>query len=116
MKLNEFASDEKLDEILPALAIGAAKAGMGAAKAIGGAVKTAANVAGKVGSAVGNAVGSAGNAATKAASGLAGGGMDPAQAAMAAQEQAAKKKEVQDSIKAKEQELIDLRKQLADLG
>jgi hypothetical protein len=49
-------------------------------------------------------------------SGLAGGGMDPAQAAQAAKDQQEEKKQVQDQIKATEQQLIDLRKRLAELG
>jgi len=49
-------------------------------------------------------------------SGLAGGSMDPAQAAQAAKDRQEEKQQVQDQIKATEQQLIDLRKRLAELG
>lgn len=48
--------------------------------------------------------------------GLATGQMDPTQAAQAAKDRMEQKKQVQDQIKATEQQLIDLRKQLAELG
>jgi hypothetical protein len=48
--------------------------------------------------------------------GLAGGAMDPMQAAAAAKERMDQKKQVQDQIKQTEQQLNDLRKQLAELG
>ena len=48
--------------------------------------------------------------------GLAGGQMDPAQAAKAAKDRADQKKQLQDQIKQAEQQLVDLRKQLASLG
>jgi hypothetical protein len=49
-------------------------------------------------------------------SGLAGGQMDPAQAAQAAKDRQEQKKRVQDAIKQKQQELTDLQKELAKLG
>jgi hypothetical protein len=48
--------------------------------------------------------------------GLATGQMDPAQSAQAAKDRQEEKKQVQDQIKATEQQLIDLRKRLAELG
>jgi hypothetical protein len=48
--------------------------------------------------------------------GLAGGQMNPAQAAQAAKDRMDQKKQVQDQIKQTEQQLNDLRKQLAELG
>lgn len=48
--------------------------------------------------------------------GLATGQMDPAQAAQAAQGRDEQKKQVRDQIKSAEQQLVDLRRQLADLG
>ena len=102
MNLKEFTSDHRLDELIPAV-LG------GAAKAIGGVVKT-------VGNMTTNTTNPAKPNQAQPASGLAGGGMDPAQAAQAAQQRAVEKKEVQDAIKAKEQELIHLRKRLAGLG
>lgn len=50
------------------------------------------------------------------AAGLAGGQMDPAQAAQAKKDHDQQKKQVQDAIKQKQQELADLQKQLAQLG
>lgn len=102
MNLKELTSDHRLDELIPA-AVG------GAAKAIGGVVKTASNMAK-------NITNPSTPTQAQPASGLAGGGMDPAQAAQAAQQRAVEKKEVQDAIRSKEQELIDLRKRLAGLG
>ena len=106
MNLKEFTSDHRLDELIPA-AVG------GAAKAMGQTFKTAAGIAPKP-----PASPTPTNQQTQQqpTSGLAGGGMDPAQAAQAAQQRAVEKKEVQDAIKSKEQELIDLRKRLAELG
>jgi hypothetical protein len=49
-------------------------------------------------------------------SGLAGGGMDPAQAAQAAKQRQEEKKQLQDQIKQTEQMLIDLRKRMAEIG
>ncbi len=48
--------------------------------------------------------------------GLATGQMDPSQAAQAANDRQEEKTQVQDQIKATEQQLIDLRKRLAELG
>jgi hypothetical protein len=95
MRLQDLREhDHQLDEILPA--IGAA---------VGGAVR---GVAGAVSQGV-KAVG-------QTASGLAGGGMDPAQAAAAAKDRQDQKKQVQDAIKQKQQELADLQKQLVQIG
>lgn len=49
-------------------------------------------------------------------SGLATGQMDPAQAAQAAQSQQEQKKQIQDQIRATEQQLVALRKQMAEIG
>ena len=48
--------------------------------------------------------------------GLAGGQMDPAQAAQALKDRQEQKKQLQDQIKQLEQQLSDARKQLASLG
>ena len=100
MKLSERGTDHQLDELLPAIG-GAAKAVGGA---IGGAVKGAA--------AIGKAMGGIGSA-------MAGVAQDPqVQAKLAAQQMAdiqAKKKEIQDTIKAKQKEIADLQKQLSQL-
>lgn len=96
MKLTDLKeNDRQLDELLPALgAVGSA---------IGGAAKA-------VGSAIGGAV-------KTAATGLAAPGqMDPAQAAQAVKDRQEQKKQIQDAIKAKQQELADLQKQLTQLG
>lgn len=99
MNFKEFSRDTRLAELIPGT--------MGALKSMSQSFKTAAGTA----PAPTNQ-----QAQQQPTSGLAGGGMNPAQAAQAAQERAAQKKEVQDQIKAKEQELIDLRKRLAELG
>jgi hypothetical protein len=49
-------------------------------------------------------------------SGLAGWGMDPAQAAQAAKQRQEEKKQIQDQIRQTEQMLVDLRKRMAELG
>ena len=49
-------------------------------------------------------------------SGLAGGQMDPAQAAQAAKDRMEQKKQLQDQLKQLEQQLVDTRKRLAELG
>jgi cell shape-determining protein MreC len=105
MKLSELKeNDSQLDEILPA--VGAAVGGIArGAAAIG---STAAKGVQTVGSAVAKGA--------QAVSGLAGGQMDPAQAATAAKERMDQKKQVQDQIKQTEQQLTALRKQLAELG
>ena len=102
MKLSDLKeNDRQLDELLPALgAVGGAIGG--AAKAVGGALSKGASAVGTV--------------AKNVASGLAGGQMDPAQAAMAAKERNDQKKQIQDAIKQKQQELADLQKQLTQLG
>jgi hypothetical protein len=117
MRLSDLKEDQQLDEFLPAVgaAVGGAAKAVGsaiggAAKAVGGALKTGAAAAGKLGQQVGQ------QAAVGQQAGLAGGGMDPAQAAAAAKERMDQKKQVQDQIKQTEQQLNDLRKQLAELG
>jgi hypothetical protein len=52
----------------------------------------------------------------QAQAGLSGGQMNPMQAAQAAKERQEQKKQIQDQIKNTEQQLIDLRKKLAELG
>ena len=126
MRLSEFSNDKKLDEILPVLAAvpavaagvarGAVAAGGAALRGAGALGGAALRGAGALAKSAGTALSKGTQAVGQAASGMAGSGMDPAQAAMAAKEQQAKKKEVQDAIKAKEQELADLRKQLGQLG
>lgn len=114
MRLKDLKeNDQQLDEFLPAMLGAAGSAVSGAvgtaARAVGSAVqaggtalaKGAANVAGAVGQKV---------------AGLAAGGMDPAQAAQAKLQHDAQKKEIQDAIKAKQQEISDLQKQLSSLG
>lgn len=106
MKLSDIKKeDRQLDEILPALA-GAAMKGLGslAGSALGG---LGADLASGAASAVGGAM------ADKAMGAV---GLGPGQAAAASQERNEKKKEIQDAIQAKQQEINDLRKQLAELG
>lgn len=108
MKLSDIAEDQRLHELLPALgAIGSAVGGV--AKSVGGAV------AGGV-KAVGGALG---QAAQAAAGTLGGGATDPQQAqkmaAANAMQMAERKKQIQDDIKNKQQEIQDLQKQLATL-
>jgi hypothetical protein len=113
MRLSELnESDKQLDELLPALGAVAGGIARGAATLGGAALRGGAALAKGVGSAVSQGA----KAAGQATSGLAGGGMDPAQAAAAAKERQDMKKEVQDQIKAKQQELQDLQKKLAELG
>jgi len=105
-------NDEQLDEILPAIAAGAglaARTALGAGSAI-------AKGAQAVGSAVKSGAQAVGQAAGQAASGLAGGQTDPAQAAAVAKERTEQKKQIQDAIKQKQQELADLQKELTALG
>lgn len=95
MRINDLKeNDRHIAELVPALgAVGSALGG--AAKAVGGAISKGAQAV---------------------ATGLAGGGMDPAQAAQAAKDRQEQKKQIQDAIKAKQQELADLQKQLTQLG
>lgn len=96
MRLFELKdSDQQLSELAPAL---------GAVPAAGSqpAAQTGIQPAAKVGS--------------PPQSGQPPGGLNPAQAAMAAKQQQDRKKEIQDAIKQKQQELQDLQKQLAQLG
>lgn len=93
MKLTEFTVDHQLDELLPAVA------------GIGGAVAKGAQ-----------AVGGAVAKGAQAMAGLAGGQMDPAQAAAAKKSHDEQKKSLQDQIKQTEQQLAELRKQLAAMG
>ena len=119
MKLDEITSEQeqqKLDEILPVLGAVAGGAARLAATGIGAAARGAM----AVGRGVGSALGRAGTTIAKTApaqavgqvSGLSGGGEDPA---AQAQQIAAAKKEVQDQIKAKQQELQQLQQQLAQI-
>lgn len=50
------------------------------------------------------------------ASGLTTGQMDPAQAAQAVKDRQEQKKQIQDTIKQKQQELTDLQRELAQIG
>lgn len=94
MKLSDLKeNDYQLDELLPT--IGAVASGVS-------------NVAG-------TAPGTT-QAPGQAASGLATGQMNPAQAAQAAKQRMDQKKQIQDAIKQKQQELSDLQKQLAQIG
>lgn len=109
MKLNEFAKDDKLDELIGTLAKGA----MGLAKGIGkAAVGTTAALAKSSGTSSDIMPGGA----------LRGGGQDFAAKAGRAQSQAEKNKEIQaaqkdmqDMIRAKEKEIQELRKQMSEL-
>ena len=122
MRLKDLREhDQQLDEILPAIgaAVGGAVRGAGTlAKGVGSAVTKGVNVIGQGVKAVGNLASQGAKAVGQAAqaSGLAGGGMDPAQAAAAAKDRQDQKKQVQDAIKAKQQELADLQKQLVQIG
>jgi hypothetical protein len=104
MKLSDLKeNDQQLDELLPALGAVAGGVARGAA-ALGGAALARGTTP------------AAGSAVNQAASGLAGGGMDPAQAAQAVKDRQEQKKVIQQQIQAKQKELDDLRKQLATLG
>lgn len=124
MRLSDLKeNDKKLDEILPVIGAVAGGVARGAAALGGAALRGGAALARGVGSAVakgaqavGNTVAKGAQAAGQAATGLAGGGMDPAQAAAEKKERDDQKKQVQDAIKAKQQELADLQKQLTQLG
>lgn len=106
MRLSEVITEKsQLDEVLPALAAGAAKVG---AQALGGVAKMAGSMLGGSKPAT--------PSTTQPAAGPVAGQMDPAQAAQAAKERTEQKKQVQDQIKQTEQQLIDLRKKLAELG
>jgi hypothetical protein len=94
MRLQDLTEhDQQLDELLPA--VGA----IGGAQAVGSAVKTGVQAVGQA-----------------AQAGLAGGAMDPAQAAAAAKDRQDQKKQIQDQIKQTQAQLADLQKQLAGLG
>jgi hypothetical protein len=99
MRLQDLTEhDQQLDELLPAVgAIGGALAK--GAQAVGSAVKTGVQAVGQA-----------------AQAGLAGGAMDPAQAAVAAKDRQDQKKQIQDQIKQTQAQLADLQKQLAGLG
>lgn len=116
MRLKDLKeNDQQLDEFLPALgaiAGGVARVGASAVGAVGRGVAAAGQAAGR---AVATGLQKGAQAVGQAA-GLAGGGMDPAQAAQAKQQHDAQKKEIQDAIKAKQQEISDLQKQLSSLG
>jgi hypothetical protein len=104
MRLTDLKeNDKQLDEFLPA--VGAA---------VGGIARGAA----AVGSTALKGAQALGGAAVKGAqaAGLAGGQMDPAQAADAAKQQQEQKKQIQDQIKQTQAQLTDLQKQLAELG
>jgi hypothetical protein len=92
MKFSEV-NDDRIDELVPAL--GAVDGGI--SKGV-------------------QAVGSAMKPGVQAASGLAGGQMDPAQAAQAMKQRQEQKQQIQDQIKLAEKQLSDLRKKLAELG
>lgn len=115
MRLGEITSAkerQQLDEVLPVL--GAVAGGIArGATAVGNAALKGAKA---VGGAIGGAVVKSQPAVGQAASGLAGGGMDPAQAATAAKERQDQKKQIQDQIKQTQTQLSDLQKQLAELG
>jgi hypothetical protein len=108
MRLTDLKeNDKQLDEFLPA--VGAAVGGIArGAAAVGSAALKGAQ-------AVGGGLAKGAQAAGQA-SGLAGGQMDPAQAAQAAKDQQEQKKQIQDQIKQTQAQLTDLQKQLAELG
>jgi hypothetical protein len=99
MRLSDLKEDSQLDEFLPA-----SGAPMGAAPRATPSPATGMQPAPKPGAMAGQQAG------------LAGGQMDPAQAAAAAKDRMDQKKQVQDQIKQTEQQLNDLRKKLAELG
>jgi hypothetical protein len=103
MKFSEV-NDRRIDELVPAL--GAVAGGIAkGAQAVGSAMKPGVQ-----------AVGSAMKPGIQAASGLAGGQMDPVQAAQAMKQRQEQKQQIQDQIKLAEKQLSDLRKKLAELG
>lgn len=117
MRLSDLKeNDEQLDEILPAIAAGAGLAARTALGVGGAALRGAGSAIAKGAQAVGSAVKSGAQAVGQAASGLAGGQTDPAQAAAVAKERTEQKKQIQDAIKQKQQELADLQKELTALG
>ncbi len=129
MRLKDLKeNDQQLDEILPVLgavaagvgrvAAGAGQAAVRGAQAAGGAVVRGVS---RLGQAVGKGLQTAAQKTTQAAgqaaqAGLAGGQMDPAQAAQAKKDHDEQKKQIQDAIKEKQAEISDLQKQLAQLG
>ena len=113
MKLSDLKEDDRqLDELLPAIG---AIAG-GAAKTVGAVGSAALKGGAALAKGVGSAMVQGAKSVGQTISGQPIGGLDPAQAAMAAKEQQEKKKEIQDAIKQKQQELTDLQKELAQLG
>lgn len=108
MKLNEFAKDDKLDELVGALARGIGGAAKLGAKAIGGTI-----------AALDKASGTSADIAPGGA--LRGGASfepkkkDPASAAERNKEIQAAQKDMQDMIRAKEKEIQELRKQMSEL-
>ena len=110
MKLSEINSnDSQLDE----LNLGAVGTAVG--NVAGGIAKGVGAVAGGI-AGLGSAVKQGYQAGKATVSGQPPGGLDPAQAAMAAKQQQEQKKQLQDQIKQTEEQLADLRKQLAQLG
>jgi hypothetical protein len=123
MRLQDLKeNDRQLDEILPvigAIGAGVARVGAGAAQAVGRGVMAGGQAVGRaVASGVQKGVQAVGAGIRQGgqAAGLAGGGMDPAQAAQAKKDHDEQKKQVQDAIKQKQAEISDLQKHLSSLG
>ena len=107
MKITEFTRDRQVIELGALGAIGSA---------IGGAAKAAGSAIAGGAKAVGGALGQA----AQAAAGTMGGGAEDPQAAAKiaaanAMQMAERKKQIQDDIKAKQQEIQNLQKELATL-
>ena len=118
MKITEFTRDRQVIELGALGAIGGAIGG--AAKAAGSAIAGGAKAVGGAMAGGAKAVGGAlGQAAQAAAGTLGGGAQDPQQlqkmAAASAMQMAERKKQIQDDIKAKQQEIQDLQKELATI-
>jgi hypothetical protein len=110
MRLSELSNnDAQLDE----LSLGGIGSAIG--NVAGGIAKGVGAVAGGI-AGIGSAVKQGYQSGKNTVSGQPPGGLDPAQAALAANQQQEQKKQIQDQIKQTEQQLTDLRKQLADLG
>jgi hypothetical protein len=107
MKITEFTRDRQVIELGALGAIGGAIGG--AAKAVGGAIAGGAKAAGSA----------LGQAAQAAAGTMGGGAEDPQAAAKIAAanviQMAERKKQIQDDIKTKQQEIQNLQKELATI-
>lgn len=108
MKLNEFAKDDKLDELIGTLAKGA----MGLAKGIG---KAAVGTVAALDKASGTSADIMPGGALRGGASIDPKKKDPASAAERNKEIQAAQKDMQDMIRAKEKEIQELRKQMSEL-